>query len=78
MRLAVTILVMWSSVTSAWAQECRVLDDFKGGTLGVFPKGWSPRKAAGSSVYSVHAENDRFFVRASTKGLGIEADRQGG
>lgn len=53
--------------------DCIVLDDFSKSRVGEFPVGWKPRKDEGKSVYRVAEEDGRYFLRALSQGLGIQA-----
>jgi len=55
---------------------CIVLEDFSRAKVGVFPEGWQVRKEDGRSVYTVLEEGGRRFLRAVSKGLGIQAARE--
>jgi DUF3047 family protein len=56
--------------------ECVVLEDFSRGRPGEFPPDWKPRKEAGREVYRLADENGRRFLRALSRGLGIQAGRE--
>ena len=56
--------------------DCIVLDDFARSTVGAFPEGWQVRKDEGKSVYTVQEEGGQRFLRAVSKGLGIQAARE--
>jgi len=55
---------------------CIVLDDFSKSKVGAFPEGWQVRKEEGKSVYTVQEEDGKRFLRALSKGLGIQAARE--
>jgi hypothetical protein len=55
---------------------CIVLEDFSKSKVGAFPEGWQVRKEEGKSVYSVQEEGGKRFLRAVSKGLGIQAARE--
>jgi len=55
---------------------CIVLEDFAKSKVGAFPEGWQVRKDEGKSVYTVQEEGGRRFLRAVSKGLGIQAARE--
>lgn len=55
---------------------CVVLEDFSRAKVGAFPEGWQVRKEDGRSVYTVLEEDGRRFLRAVSKGLGIQAARE--
>jgi hypothetical protein len=56
--------------------DCQVIDDFARGEVGAFPPDWRVRKDAGKAVYAVHEEGGRRFLRARSKGLGLQAAKQ--
>jgi hypothetical protein len=56
--------------------DCIVLDDFSTAKVGEFPPGWETRKDVGKEVYRVREEGGRHFLRAVSKGLGIQAGRE--
>jgi hypothetical protein len=58
------------------AAECVVIDDFSRAAVGQFPAGWKPRKEEGRGVYTVQEEGGRRFLRAVSRGLGIQAARE--
>ena len=55
--------------------DCVVIDDFSKSKVGEFPAGWKARKDEGMGVYRVAGEGGRHFLRALSKGLGIQAAR---
>jgi len=55
---------------------CIVLEDFSTSKVGAFPDGWQVRKEDGKSVYTVQEEDGQRFLRALSKGLGIQAARE--
>lgn len=64
------------SAPSAAADQCVVLDDFSASKAGEFPTGWEVRKDEGKRVYTVAEEGGRRFLRAVSKGLGVQAARE--
>ena len=58
------------------ADGCTPIEDLAKAKVGEFPAGWKPRKDAGRSVYSVVEERGLRFLRAVSKGLGIQAARE--
>ena len=80
-RLSVPLaLVLVAAAAPALAQQapesCAAIDDFAKSRLGAFPEGWKPRKDAGYPVYSVLDEGGLRFIRAVSRGLGIQAAKQ--
>lgn len=75
--LLVTAGLMAAAPTPPAAQnDCVTLDDFAKATVGQFPPGWKPRKDEGTEVYKVHEEHGLRFVRAVSRGEGIQAARE--
>lgn len=56
--------------------DCRVVEDFSQAPVGEFPPDWRVRKEAGRQVYAVHEEGGLRFLRAVSRGLGIQAARE--
>ena len=56
--------------------ECLTLEDFAKAKAGEFPADWKPRKDAGKDIYKVVEEQGLRFLRAASKGLGIQAAKQ--
>ena len=75
---AFLVLPVVPSASRAIAQggDCVTLDDFKKSTVGEFPAEWKVRKDAGRQVYKVAEEGGLRFLRAASKGLGIQAARE--
>ena len=62
---------------SAAAQgDCITLDDFSKSTVGQFPSGWKPRADEGTELYKVQEESPLRFLRAVSRGDGIQAARE--
>jgi hypothetical protein len=53
--------------------DCITIADFATDPIGAFPPGWQVRKDEGKSVYSVQEDGGRRYLRAVSKGLGIQA-----
>jgi Protein of unknown function (DUF3047) len=53
--------------------DCITIADFATDPIGAFPPSWQVRKDEGKSVYSVQEEGGRRYLRAVSKGLGIQA-----
>ena len=64
------------SAPPAGADQCVVLDDFSASKVGEFPAGWEVRKDEGKRAYTVAEEGGRRFLRAVSKGLGVQAARE--
>ena len=64
--------------SAAGARDCRVLEDFSSSTVGQFPVGWSPRRNSVRDSFRVHKEHGVRFLRATSEGHGLGADRVGG
>ena len=56
--------------------DCVTLEDFKKSRVGEFPVDWKARKDAGQRVYTVAEEGGVRFLRAVSKGVGIQAGRE--
>ncbi len=56
--------------------DCSTIEDFSSAKIGEFPPGWKLRKDAGEGIYSVREENGIRFLRAISRGLGIQAAKQ--
>jgi hypothetical protein len=56
--------------------DCVTLEDFKNSKVGEFPAGWKARKDPGRQVYKVAEEGGVRFLRAVSKGIGIQAGRE--
>jgi hypothetical protein len=76
--LVVLVLVALTpgQVPPAAQEACIVLEDFRRGRPGEFPPDWQVRKEEGRAVYTVQEERGRRFLRAVSKGLGIQAARE--
>lgn len=56
--------------------DCLTIESFAQAKVGDFPANWQVRKDAGRAVYSVQEEGGLRFLRAFSKGLGIQAAKQ--
>ncbi|MBI2525492.1 MAG: DUF3047 domain-containing protein [Candidatus Rokubacteria bacterium] len=72
--LALLALLASPAVAGA-AGGCVAVDDFSTAKLGVFPAAWRPRDDAAREVYTVEEEPGRRFLRARSRGLGVQAAR---
>jgi hypothetical protein len=69
-------LALAQAAQPAVQDDCIVLEDFSKAKLGEFPAGWEARKSEGKSVYTVQEEGGKRFLRAVSRGLGIQAARE--
>ena len=70
-------IVLASEPADTIAQpECVVIETFTKAKVGEFPADWKPRKDAGKEVYRVMEESGLRFLRATARGLGIQAAKQ--
>ena len=69
-------LVVAQAGGAAADDGCIVLEDFAKSKVGAFPAGWEVRKEDGKGVYTVQEEGGKRFLRAVSKGLGIQAARE--
>jgi hypothetical protein len=77
LALAVVLPVMLVAPPVMPADEdCKLIEDFGRAPVGEFPAAWKPRKDAGKHVYAVQEEGGKRFLRAVSKGLGIQAARE--
>src|SRR5688572_11494364 len=58
------------------AADCVVVDNFAKDKVRELPFDWKVRKDAGKEVYAVQEEGGLRFLRAHSKGLGIQAAKQ--
>src|SRR5262249_61880786 len=56
--------------------DCKVVEDFGRSPVGEFPAAWKARKEAGREVYTVQEEEGKRFLRALSRGIGIQAARE--
>ncbi len=56
--------------------DCKVIEDFRHAQVGEFPTDWKARKEAAKKVYAAQEEDGKRFLRAVSKGLGIQAARE--
>ena len=69
-------LVMVAPTPPAAQNDCITFDDFSKSTVGQFPSGWKPRKDEGTGIYKVAEESGLRFLRAVSRGDGIQAARE--
>jgi len=53
--------------------DCKLIEDFGRAKAGEFPVDWKPRKDEGKGIYAVQEEGGKRFLRAVSKGQGIQA-----
>jgi hypothetical protein len=81
---ALILVALLFAACLAWAQAaqpaaddtCIVLEDFAKSKVGAFPVGWEVRKDEGKGVYTVQEEGGQRFLRAVSRGLGIQAAKE--
>ena len=73
---AVLLLLVSHGVASAQTVDCVTLENFATGKIGEFPPDWKARKDEGRDVYSVQEEAGVRFLRAVSRGLGIQAAKE--
>jgi hypothetical protein len=61
---------------AAQTADCILIEDFAKARLGEFPADWRPRREDGRAVYSVLEEGALRFLRAASRGLGIQAGKE--
>ncbi len=72
--LVIAVALLATAPASLRAEDdCVVIADFAKNAVGEFPSDWKVRKDEGKSVYTVEADGGRHVLRASSKGLGIQA-----
>ncbi|MGH7306256.1 MAG: DUF3047 domain-containing protein [Candidatus Rokuibacteriota bacterium] len=75
--IATTCLVLAVSIPSAAAQsDCKTIEDFAKARVGELPADWKVRKDSGKEAYKVAEESGLRFLRATAKGLGIQAAKE--
>jgi hypothetical protein len=74
--LAVALPLTLVVPTAPAEDDCKVIEDFTDGPAGEFPLDWKPRKDSGKAVYIVQDEGGKRFLRAASKGLGVQAARE--
>jgi hypothetical protein len=74
--LAAAGLAFAQAAQPAAQDDCIVLEDFARSKVGEFPQGWRVREEEGRAVYTVQEEGGKRFLRAVSKGSGIQAARE--
>lgn len=60
----------------ARSQECIAIEDFANGAVGELPPGWKLREDEGRGVYSIQEGQGRRFLRALSRGIGVQAAKE--
>jgi len=76
LALFVALPVMLAAPPVPAADDCKVIEDFGRAKAGAFPADWKPRKDEGKSIYAVQEEGGKRFLRAVSKGQGVQAARE--
>jgi len=77
LSLIAACLVLAVTPGRAGAQsDCRTIEDFSKTKTGELPADWKLRKDSAKDVYRVMEESGTKFLRATTKGLGIQAAKE--
>ena len=63
-------------VLTAAQSDCRTIDDFSKAKVGEFPPDWKLRKDTAKDAYRVAEESGLRFLRATVKGLGVQAAKE--
>jgi Protein of unknown function (DUF3047) len=74
--LALVVVPALTASSPGAQSNCIVLEDFARAPVNAFPAGWRAVKEEGEPVYSVRADGGTRFLRASSKGLGIQAAKE--
>jgi hypothetical protein len=69
-------LAFASAAQPAAPDDCIALEDFADARVGAFPAGWHVRQDEGKEVYTVQEEGGKRFLRAISRGLGIQAGKE--
>jgi hypothetical protein len=64
------------SGSSAQTADCVTIADFATNAVGEFPSDWKARTEEGKTVYTVQEEGGRRFLRAVSRGLGVQAAKE--
>jgi DUF3047 family protein len=73
LSLGLVVAVVTQGTSAGAGNECVTVEDFAKAKVGEFPPDWKVRKGAGKEVYTVQEENGKKFLRAVSRGLGIQA-----
>src|SRR5262245_16753988 len=70
-------LVLAALCTGAAAQpDCKTIEDFSKAKVGELPADWKLRKDSAKDAYRVAEEPSLRFLRATVKGLGVQAAKE--
>src|SRR5215510_838984 len=70
----VVLLALFSSASAQ--SDCRTIDDFAKAKVGELPPDWKLRKDTANGAYRVAEESGLRFLRATVKGLGVQAAKE--
>src|SRR5262245_41633436 len=70
---ALLALVLGAGAARAEAPDCITLETFAGAPVGAFPPGWTLKSEEGRPVYTVQEEDGRRFLRATARGIAVQA-----
>ena len=77
LTLCAAAVVLVVSLVGASAQsDCRTIDDFSKAKVGELPPDWKLRKDTANDAYRVAEESGLRFLRATVKGLGVQAAKE--
>jgi DUF3047 family protein len=74
--LASLVVLAAVSAVSGQAADCVTIASFASNTLREFPSDWKARKDEGKEVYSVQEDGGLRFLRAVSRGLGLQAAKE--
>jgi hypothetical protein len=73
---AAGILVGLLSTGAAAQPDCKTIEDFSKAKVGELPADWKLRKDSAKDAYRVAEESGLRFLRATVKGLGVQAAKE--
>ena len=74
--LPLFLLAPLSGAQPAPSGECITIEAFSAGAVGAEPPDWKLRDDSARGVYLLHEEGGRRFLRAASKGLGIQIAKE--
>src|SRR5262245_1823953 len=74
--MAACIVLAASILLAAAQSDCKIIDDFSKAKVGELPADWKLRKDSAKGVYQVAEESGLRFLRATAKGLGVQAAKE--